>query len=212
MARISSSVKIRSSAFAVAFGLVVLVMTSLTFDTTEVFILSANSSVAAGDAWLRSGVSAAVTACLVAVSSLPAGAADRADLACSLVGQTDVSDGAAAAAGAVATLARAVLAAWIGVAAPVAARDAGVAFALTAAAGGVATAACSGSRAPGATAFWAAGLAAFLALLLAISFISASPMLSSRQAGESAIQSSHKAMHACRVSADEGAARTAKPH
>jgi hypothetical protein len=139
MDRISSSVKIRSSAFAVAFGLVVLVMTSLTFDTTEVFILSANSSITADVAGLCAGEPAAVTACLDAVSSLPARAAERADLDFSLVGETDVSDVAAGPAGDGTARAPALLSALSGVPGPVAARDAGVVLALAAGFGAVAT-------------------------------------------------------------------------
>ena len=47
--------------------LVVLVMTSLTFDTTEVFILSANSAVTLATASVRAPVSLALTACWCAV-------------------------------------------------------------------------------------------------------------------------------------------------
>ena len=52
----------RTSAFTAGADLVVLVMTSLTFDTTEVLILSANSAVTPPTASVRSPVSPALTA------------------------------------------------------------------------------------------------------------------------------------------------------
>src|SRR4051812_3491320 len=64
MARISSSEMMRPSVFSAGAGLVVLVMTSLTFDTTEVFILSANSALTGLE---RTPVSPALTACCCAV-------------------------------------------------------------------------------------------------------------------------------------------------
>ena len=61
----------RPSVLAAGVDFVVFVMTSLTFDTTEVFILSANSAVAPSAALVRAPVSPALTAGCSAVVFIP---------------------------------------------------------------------------------------------------------------------------------------------